>query len=119
MLEKKVHQKAVITQTQSARRRFSLRPPGVEPVRTSKQSSDPATVIRGMDSQYQIVSTPEALRLACEHLEHSEAAGLDCETTDLDPHLGRLRLIQLSSYPIRLPRMLLTSISSTVMISVR
>jgi DNA polymerase I-like protein with 3'-5' exonuclease and polymerase domains len=46
---------------------------------------------------YELITTPEALRQACERVSHVEATGLDCETTDLQPRLGRLRLIQLST----------------------
>jgi len=95
MLEEQVHQKAVDNQTPGATRRFALSAPGSKPTRTSKKTSSLAT--RGMDGKYQIIRTPDALRQACEHLLQSEAHGLDCETTDLNPHSGRIRLIQLST----------------------
>ena len=50
-----------------------------------------------MNTQYQLVNTPEELRLAVDELFTKHAIGLDTETTELDPYLGRLRLIQLAS----------------------
>jgi len=50
-----------------------------------------------MNTQYQLVTTPEELRLAVDELFTKHAVGLDTETTELDPYLGRLRLIQLAS----------------------
>ncbi len=50
-----------------------------------------------MDTQYQLISTAEDLRRAVEDLASRQVIGLDTETTDLDPHLARLRLIQLST----------------------
>jgi DNA polymerase I - 3''-5'' exonuclease and polymerase domains len=46
---------------------------------------------------FTIIKTSDQLQSACALLRQSEAIGLDCETTDLDPHLGRLRLTQLSN----------------------
>ncbi|MDX6288966.1 MAG: polymerase, partial [Blastocatellia bacterium] len=50
-----------------------------------------------MNTQYKIVTSPAELRLAVEELSTRQAIGLDTETTELDPYLGRLRLIQLAS----------------------
>jgi len=50
-----------------------------------------------MNTQYQLVTTAEELRRAVDELLHKHAVGLDTETTELDPYLGRLRLIQLAS----------------------
>src|SRR5258706_5138768 len=50
-----------------------------------------------MNTQYKIITTPAELRLAVEELATRQAIGLDTETTELDPYLGRLRLIQLAS----------------------
>jgi DNA polymerase-1 len=57
-----------------------------------------------MNSNYEIVGNPDQLRQTCERLSHAEAIGLDTETTDLNPHDGRLRLIQLSTpdYPTQI-----------------
>src|SRR5258706_13005846 len=50
-----------------------------------------------MNTQYKIITTPAEIRLAVEELYTRQAIGLDTETTELDPYLGRLRLIQLAS----------------------
>ncbi|HYR76813.1 MAG TPA: DNA polymerase [Pyrinomonadaceae bacterium] len=50
-----------------------------------------------MNTQYQLVTTAEEMRRAVDELFHKHAVGLDTETTELDPYLGRLRLIQLAS----------------------
>src|SRR5258708_2723421 len=50
-----------------------------------------------MSMQYKIITNPAELRLAVAELETKQAIGLDTETTELDPYLGRLRLIQLAS----------------------
>ncbi|HEY0349757.1 MAG TPA: DNA polymerase [Pyrinomonadaceae bacterium] len=50
-----------------------------------------------MNTQYQLVKTPEELRRAVDALSKAQVIGLDTETTDLDPYLARLRLIQLAS----------------------
>jgi DNA polymerase I len=50
-----------------------------------------------MNTEYQLVTTAEELRHAVDELFHKHAVGLDTETTELDPYLGRLRLIQLAS----------------------
>jgi len=60
-----------------------------------------------MNTQYKIVTNAAELRLAVDELANRQAIGLDTETTELDPYLGRLRLIQLASptgvYLIDLP----------------
>src|SRR5258706_7152158 len=50
-----------------------------------------------MNTQYQLVKTTEELRRAVDALSKAQVIGLDTETTDLDPYLSRLRLIQLAS----------------------
>ncbi|HAF12453.1 MAG TPA: hypothetical protein DHU55_11210 [Blastocatellia bacterium] len=50
-----------------------------------------------MNTQYQVIKTEEALRKAVASLSAQQAIGLDTETTELDPYLGRLRLIQLAT----------------------
>src|ERR1041385_2887872 len=50
-----------------------------------------------MNTQYQLVKTADELRRAVEDLSTRNAIGLDTETTDLDPYLARLRLIQLAT----------------------
>jgi DNA polymerase I-like protein with 3'-5' exonuclease and polymerase domains len=47
--------------------------------------------------QYKIITNPAELRLAVAELATKQAIGLDTETTELDPYLGRLRLIQVAS----------------------
>jgi DNA polymerase-1 len=46
---------------------------------------------------YQVIKTEEALRKAVESLSAHQVIGLDTETTELDPYVGRLRLIQLAT----------------------
>src|SRR6266576_6754367 len=50
-----------------------------------------------MNTQYQLVTSPEELRRAVDELSTAQVIGLDTETTDLDPYLARLRLIQLAT----------------------
>lgn len=50
-----------------------------------------------MNTQYQLVKTADELRRAVDELSSRPAIGLDTETTDLDPYLARLRLIQLAT----------------------
>jgi DNA polymerase-1 len=50
-----------------------------------------------MNTNYQLIRTEEELRKAVESLSAHQAIGLDTETTELDPYLGRLRLIQLAT----------------------
>src|SRR5918993_5814982 len=50
-----------------------------------------------MNTSYQLVKTEADLRRAIETLSAQTAIGLDTETTELDPYIGRLRLIQLAS----------------------
>ena len=50
-----------------------------------------------MNTKYRLIKTEEDLRKAVESLTAHQAIGLDTETTELDPHLGRLRLIQLAT----------------------
>src|SRR6266403_475126 len=50
-----------------------------------------------MNTQYQLVTSTEELRRAVDALSKVQVIGLDTETTDLDPYLARLRLIQLAS----------------------
>jgi len=50
-----------------------------------------------MNTQYQLVKTADELRRAVDDLSSRPAIGVDTETTDLDPYLARLRLIQLAT----------------------
>jgi DNA polymerase I-like protein with 3'-5' exonuclease and polymerase domains len=50
-----------------------------------------------MNTQYQLITTAEGVRRAVDDLSRRQAIGLDTETTDLDPYLARLRLIQLAT----------------------
>jgi DNA polymerase I-like protein with 3'-5' exonuclease and polymerase domains len=50
-----------------------------------------------MNTQYQLVKTADELRRAVDDLATRNAIGVDTETTDLDPYLARLRLIQLAT----------------------
>src|SRR5216683_556113 len=50
-----------------------------------------------MNGQYQLITNGESLRCATDQLFNKQAIGLDTETTELDPYLGRLRLIQLAT----------------------
>jgi DNA polymerase I-like protein with 3'-5' exonuclease and polymerase domains len=50
-----------------------------------------------MNTQYELVTTPEQLRRAVEQLAKLQVVGVDTETTDLDPYVSRLRLIQLAT----------------------
>ena len=46
---------------------------------------------------YQLIKTEEALRKAIESISAHQVVGLDTETTELDPYVGRLRLVQLAT----------------------
>lgn len=50
-----------------------------------------------MTAPYQLITNGEDLRRAVDALSNKQAIGLDTETTELDPYLGRLRLVQLAS----------------------
>jgi DNA polymerase I-like protein with 3'-5' exonuclease and polymerase domains len=50
-----------------------------------------------MNTRYELITTADGVRRAVEDLSSRQAIGLDTETTDLDPYLARLRLIQLAS----------------------
>lgn len=50
-----------------------------------------------MNTNYQVIRNREDLRRAVELLAAQPAVGLDTETTDLEPHTARLRLIQLAT----------------------
>src|SRR5204863_2695871 len=50
-----------------------------------------------MIAPYQLITNGEELRRATNELLNKQAIGLDTETTELDPYLGRLRLVQLAS----------------------
>src|ERR671913_161281 len=50
-----------------------------------------------MNTNYRVIKTEEQLRKAVESLTAHQAIGLDTETTELDPYVGRLRLIQLAT----------------------
>jgi DNA polymerase I-like protein with 3'-5' exonuclease and polymerase domains len=47
--------------------------------------------------EYQLVTTAEGLRAACEELSRADAIGFDSETTSLDPYDGRMRLVQFAA----------------------
>src|SRR5438874_2525463 len=53
--------------------------------------------LKTMNAQYQLITNTEELQRAVMDLSTRQAVGLDSETTELDPYLGRLRLIQLAS----------------------
>jgi DNA polymerase I len=48
-------------------------------------------------ANYKLLTTADDLRAACAELSKHQAIGLDTETTDLNPYVGRLRLVQLSA----------------------
>jgi DNA polymerase I-like protein with 3'-5' exonuclease and polymerase domains len=50
-----------------------------------------------MNTQYQLITTVDDLHRAVEDLSSRQVIGLDTETTDLDPQLARLRLVQLAT----------------------
>src|SRR6476661_8886959 len=50
-----------------------------------------------MNTQYELITTPDQLRRAVEQLASEQVIGLDTETTDLDPYISRLRLVQLAT----------------------
>lgn len=50
-----------------------------------------------MNTSYRLIKTEEELRQAVELLSTHQVIGLDTETTELDPYVGRLRLIQLAT----------------------
>src|SRR5437588_3787729 len=50
-----------------------------------------------MNTNYELITTPEQLRRAVEQLASRQVVGLDTETTNLDPYVSRLRLIQLAT----------------------
>src|SRR5215831_1433195 len=95
MLQKHPHKEAANSKPPTARR-FTLRAPGQSRATQRKPTSRLASV-HHMNESYQVVSTPEGIRQACEQLQHAEAIGTDCETTDLNPINGQLRLLQLAT----------------------
>src|SRR6267378_2042228 len=50
-----------------------------------------------MSTRYRIIRDAEELRHAVDTLSAHQVIGLDTETTELDPYVGRLRLIQLAT----------------------
>src|SRR5947209_5004497 len=50
-----------------------------------------------MTAPYKLITNAEDLRRATGELFNKQAIGLDTETTELDPYLGRLRLVELAS----------------------
>lgn len=50
-----------------------------------------------MSTRYRVIKTEAELRQAVESLAAHQVIGLDTETTELDPYVGRLRLIQLAT----------------------
>lgn len=49
-----------------------------------------------MDGFYKLITDKNALAEACEELAKEDVLGFDCETTELEPRDGKLRLLQLS-----------------------
>jgi DNA polymerase-1 len=49
-----------------------------------------------MEVYFQLINDAESLRKACEELRNERFLGFDVETTEIDPHKGELRLVQLS-----------------------
>lgn len=82
----------------TSRGRYALSPPGESLIarRTKTHNLTQVTTSSAMDS-FTLVRNCDQLRSACEALDRYEAIGLDCESTHLDPHKGRLRLTQLSN----------------------
>ena len=52
-----------------------------------------------MEVYYQLVRDATDLKAVCAEMQGLQIIGCDCETTDLDPYKGELRLIQLASSP--------------------
>src|SRR6476619_4901846 len=50
-----------------------------------------------MSTRYRVIKDEQTLRQAVESLSAHQVIGLDTETTELDPYVGRLRLIQLAT----------------------
>jgi DNA polymerase-1 len=50
-----------------------------------------------MSTRYRVIKDAEELRQAVDTLSAHQVIGLDTETTELDPYVGRLRLIQLAT----------------------
>lgn len=50
-----------------------------------------------MDGFYKLIIDKKSLADACQELSSEEVLGFDCETTELEPRDGKLRLLQLSS----------------------
>lgn len=49
-----------------------------------------------MEVYFQLITDADTLRTACEALKQADVLGFDTETTELDPYLGNIRLVQLS-----------------------
>lgn len=49
-----------------------------------------------MEVYFQLVTDADTLRSTCEALKQADVLGFDTETTELDPYLGNIRLVQLS-----------------------
>ncbi|MGI8555997.1 MAG: DNA polymerase [Pyrinomonadaceae bacterium] len=49
-----------------------------------------------MEVYFQLITDAETLREACENLRQADVLGFDTETTELNPYLGNIRLVQLS-----------------------
>lgn len=52
---------------------------------------------RNMEVFFELISEADALRAVCEQLSKEPVLGFDTETTELDPYLGELRLVQFST----------------------
>lgn len=83
-----------LRQPQKPQRRYRLRAPG-QSLQTRNSRLVQVTA-QHSTNPYTIVTNCDELKKACSILEQAEAIGLDCETTDLDPYKGDIRLTQLS-----------------------
>ena len=73
----------------------------MEPTRGGRGGGDiidhtPMTPERSLEIQFQYVTDADGVARAVEQLGREGRLGFDTETTELDPHKGRLRLVQLS-----------------------
>ena len=75
---------------------YRLRPPG-ESLQTTRKSQLAQVTAQYSTNPFTIVTNCDQLKKACSILEQADAIGLDCETTDLDPYKGDIRLTQLSN----------------------
>ena len=95
MLDPQSHKQAANTESANTRR-FALTAPGAAPAKPAKPRKSRLSSLHHMNESYEVITTPEGIRQACETLQQADAIGTDCETTALDPHDGELRLLQLA-----------------------